>query len=227
MKPMQSIKPKLYVTPRVQQKMKMLVAQCDKEVAWHGYVERSQKTPNAYIWFDIILYPQYVTGATVNPDEKEYADWLDEQYKFSEEKYNKMRLHGHSHVNMSPTPSVVDMSFRKDIIANLQDGDFYFFLIINKSDQFTLELYDNASKIVFDQNDIEYIVSDEEEAARTLEWVSKVLENCVKENKRCSTTSRASTSSTPRSYTKQEKKSTSLGAERWEDPWPRYYYGLD
>ena len=41
-------------------------------------------------------------------------------------------MHGHSHVNMGTSPSATDTKLQEDHLAQLQDNDFYIFLIVNK-----------------------------------------------------------------------------------------------
>lgn len=215
-----SSNPILYIYPRAKQKMDMLIALSSGEIAWHGYVERHN---NIFTIFDIILYPQYVTGASVTPDDKEYTDWLINQFEYNEEKANKMRFHGHSHVNMGCTPSGTDMHFREDITKNLGKDDFYIFMICNKKGDYTLEIYDNTTGIVYDEKDVSVVIADEKETERNYQWAQTVIAANIKEKRygKCSTTSKVQSSSTQAKS--QTAKSTSSDVELSEEQWERYY----
>ena len=51
-----------------------LIDHFSTEVAWHGLVKRLDKTH--FQITKILIYPQKVTGATVNTDQEEYTKWL-------------------------------------------------------------------------------------------------------------------------------------------------------
>lgn len=133
-------------------KIQALVDQCDKEIAWHGLVTKHGRT---YTIEDILVFPQTVTGTTVTSDETAYSLWLAQQ---PDEVFNKIRFHGHSHVNMGTTPSGVDTTYQEDIIRNLQD--FYIFGIFNKKGSNWCTIYDVEDNIVYEDDDIELITPD-------------------------------------------------------------------
>ena len=114
----------------------------DKEIAWHGVVERRPK--NQYLVQDILIYPQTVTGVTVDADTDEYPKWLIE----NRDLINKMRLQGHSHVNMGVTPSSTDEQYYAELSA--QVSDFYIFIILNKSGAVYTRLYDFENGIEYE-----------------------------------------------------------------------------
>jgi hypothetical protein len=141
-------KPTLTFTADAMLKMKNLVATCTEEVGWHGTVERNGMY---FLVTDIILYPQVVTGATTNAKEPEYANWLMEQ---PDEIFNKIRFQGHSHVNFGVTPSGVDTNFYEKILNQLQDNDYFIFMILNKRDQYSLWIYDYSCNTIFEDKEI-------------------------------------------------------------------------
>ena len=55
-------------TPEAYHEMCMLIDHFDTEVAWHGLVDRIDKTH--FRITKILVYPQKVTGATVNTDQE-------------------------------------------------------------------------------------------------------------------------------------------------------------
>lgn len=135
------------VTEEAWGKIRQLVDQCDKEVGWHGTVERTSK--NEFTIKDIFVFPQTVTAATVTSDETKYTMWLMEQ---PDDVFNSLRFHGHSHVNMGVSPSGVDTKYQDDILKNL--NDFYIFGIFNKREDNYLIIYDVTNNIVYEDKDI-------------------------------------------------------------------------
>jgi hypothetical protein len=128
------------ITPEAYIKMIKLVNGCDKEIAWHGYVH---KEDNNYLIKDIVVYPQKITSVTVEADEQRYSDWLQKQG----EKLNTLRFQGHSHVNMGVTPSLTDTTYFKDLLE--QVNDYYIFIIVNKSHQINMRVYDKRQNVLF------------------------------------------------------------------------------
>ena len=135
------------------QKMQALVREFDKEVAWHGIAFRDEDPDkNAYTITDIIVYPQEVTGATVTTDQTKYQTWLMDH---DDDVFNNIRMQGHSHVNMSVSPSGVDTSLYDRILNQLDDTMFYIFLIWNKKGEKTVKIYDLAKNILFETSDVD------------------------------------------------------------------------
>lgn len=142
----QADKATLRILPAAWRKIQALVDLVSTEVAWHGTVT---KQGNIYTIEDVFVFPQKVTGATVTTDETEYSMWLAQQ---SNEVFNKLRFHGHSHVHMGVNPSGVDITYQENILKNLQD--FYIFAIFNKDEKNYVTIYDVQDNIIYDDNDI-------------------------------------------------------------------------
>lgn len=142
----------LYFTDIAYFKMQALVRQFDVEVAWHGIVKRVEDSEkNEYIVSDIIVFPQTVTGATVDTDQVKYQNWL---FAHDDEVFNNIRMHGHSHVNMNTSPSNVDETYYQKVLNDLGDEGFYIFGIWNKRNEKTIRIYDLTKNIIFEPNDI-------------------------------------------------------------------------
>ena len=170
LKPISSdAKAHITLTEQAWEKIKQLVDQCDKEVGWHGTVERTSK--NEFTITDILVFPQTVTAATVTSDETKYTMWLMSQ---PDEVFNKLRFHGHSHVNMGVNPSGVDTKYQDDILKNL--NDFYIFGIFNKREDNYLIIYDVTNNIVYEDKDI--ILHTPSRSYR--QWAKEMLEEHVK-----------------------------------------------
>lgn len=166
------IRPKIIISTTAGLKMTELVRNCTKEVGWHGFVERTNS--DTFIITDIVVYPQTVTGTTVNTDELEYAQWL---MQLSTEDVKKMRFQGHSHVNMGCTPSSVDIDLYNKYLTNLTDDDFYIFFICNKRAEIHALLYDLKTNTKYTSSDIDIIKETD-----MSKWYDTVKEN-IKESK--------------------------------------------
>ena len=122
-------------------KMALLIKEFDKEVAWHGVAHRAaDEAVDEYIIEDIVVYPQEVSGTTVEMDTEKYAEWL--MQNADDERFNNIHMQGHSHVNMPTSPSSVDLNHQEEILNMLGDDDFYIFMIWNKSFVSTNKIYD-------------------------------------------------------------------------------------
>lgn len=143
----------VYFTAEAWAKMAMLVKEFDKEVAWHGVAQRADdEDKDEYIITDIVVYPQEVSGATVEMDTEKYAEWLMENAE--DERFNNIHMQGHSHVNMGVTPSSVDLNHQEEILNMLGDNDFYIFMIWNKSFVSNVKVYDMKKNILFEDKDV-------------------------------------------------------------------------
>lgn len=133
-------------------KMQSLIRECDKEVGWHGVARRADEDgKDIYRIEDILVYPQEVTGVTVTPDQQQYQMWL---MRHPDEVFNNIRMQGHSHVNMSTSPSGVDTTFYEQILRQLDDTMFYIFLIWNKRNERYVKIYDMAKNVLFETADV-------------------------------------------------------------------------
>jgi len=147
----------VYFSERAWYKMQALVCEFDKEVAWHGIAHRGEDfDKNEYYITDIVVYPQEVTGATVEMDTAEYGKWLCDNYE--DERFNNIRMQGHSHVNMNTSPSGVDLTHQEEIVKQLTDEMFYIFVIWNKHNSSNIRIFDMKKNILFDDDDISYEV---------------------------------------------------------------------
>ena len=138
------------------QKMQTLIREFDKEVAWHGIAERCEEK-DTYLISDILVYPQEVTGSTVTTDQSEYEMWLMKQ---EDDVFNNIRMQGHSHVNMSTSPSSVDLNLYEGILSQLDSDMFYIFMIYNKRGEKTVKLYDLRENILFETADVTVAVKE-------------------------------------------------------------------
>lgn len=140
-------------TPEAYEKMFMLIQEFSKEVAWHGIAKRSEREDmDEYVVYDIVVYPQEVTGANVDMDPGRYAQWICENA--ADDRFNHIYMQGHSHVNMGVSPSGVDLNHQEEILRMLGDEDFYIFMIYNKSMKHDIRVYDMKNNIMYEDKDI-------------------------------------------------------------------------
>lgn len=164
----------LVFSETARKKMYYLIKECDKEIAWHGLVERSG---NGFYVEDIIMFPQNVTGATVTTDDDKYPAWINTQ---PNEVFNKINFHGHSHVDMGVTPSGVDKTYQENIIRQKMTGfaeekGFYIFGIFNKKGDYWLNIYDIDNNKLYETDDIKYMVYEPHEQ----DWAKEQIKEYV------------------------------------------------
>ena len=139
----------IWLTPEAYRKIIALVTGLQDEVGWHGTVTRH--SDKEFLIEDIFVYPQEVTGSTVNTDQKKYTEWL---YDLDSDIFNKIRMQGHSHVNMGVSPSGVDNRHRQQILEQLDEDMFYIFMIWNKSLAVHTLVYDMAENILYEEDEV-------------------------------------------------------------------------
>ena len=144
-------------TQMAYRKILALVLGFQDEVAWHGIASRAGDSQ--FLIEDIFVYPQEVTDRTVITDQGTYTNWL---YEFDDDTFNQIRMQGHSHVNMGVTPSETDDDHRQKILAQLESDMFYIFMIWNKSLSVHTLIYDMAQNVLYESDDVEIEVLDDE-----------------------------------------------------------------
>lgn len=152
-------------------RMWALVHYCSSEVGWYGSVKREG---NIFTIKDVYLYPQLVSGATVEQDDEKEPAWRE---ALTDEQYNTRRFQGHSHVNMGTAPSGVDEAFYKGILQNCRD--FFIFGIFNKRKESYWKIYDVENNIMYENADIdvEFYCTDEDT------WAAEQVEKYVERKK--------------------------------------------
>ena len=169
-------KPTVYLTAEAYIKMTLLISQSSNELAWHGTVE---KINNDYLISNILVYPQTVTGNTVDANEEEYAKWL---MTLNDNVINSMRFQGHSHVNMPTSPSGRDTGNWQKFLNILKKDEFYIFCIANKKGEFYWNIFDIEKNIIFENKDITMSVVDN--AGNMLKtWATEAIEKYIKEDR--------------------------------------------
>ena len=173
-------KPTLLITADAYVRMLELVNQSEVECSWHGLVETSG---NKYYITDILVFPQRNSATATTTDEKEFAEWQTKLIMDLNFPIEKLRMHGHSHVNMNVFSSGIDDQYQKDLITKVDDGDFYIFLIMNKKMEMCVFIYDFKQQVMFETKDIDIkIISSLANTVDIRAWAKKELkENAITE----------------------------------------------
>ena len=161
----------LEFTPKASHKMTALVAEADVEVAWHGIINR---TETGFIVEDIVIYPQIASAVTVESDDS-YGPWLS---TLSDENFNRLRLQGHSHVNMEATPSSVDYAHQELLVKDIKD--YYIFMIVNKRGNMWVQIYDIEKGFIYEHSEIEIRIEEDP----YVDWAQYTLKTMVQKLKR-------------------------------------------
>lgn len=145
-------KANLFFTCEAWFKIQSLVRDFSGEVQWSGVVEHVDQ----YSWLvtDILVFPHEVTSATVTSDQAKYEEWIN---SLDDDTFNHLRFHGHSHVNFSVSPSSLDMQVRQNVVGQISPHDdeaYYIFIIINKKNEVSGEIYDVKNNMLFGTSDI-------------------------------------------------------------------------
>ena len=207
------IEPTIYITPNAYIKMRMLVDKSDKEIGWYGIVNEMPGLQATYIIEDIVVYPQRVTGVTVEQDEDRMFEF---EMSLTTEQVNHKRFHGHSHVNMGTSPSGVDESFYQDLLS--QVTDYFIITITNKRNEYTTRFYDVANNILYEDIPIQLIQDD---GSLYLDWYETNKEQ-VKEHTYTTTVTKPTITKT-KPQTKTKQKQTSI-YDYEEDYWEDYFW---
>jgi hypothetical protein len=145
----------LWYTALAWEKQKALISEFDGEIGWHALITKDPETETNYTVEDIIVYPQNVGQSTIDMDVEKYANWV---HTIDNDSYNKMRFHGHSHVNMACLPSKTDLDHQEEILSGIPNSDhnrFYIFSIANKKGENNVVIYDFEDNMFFESNEID------------------------------------------------------------------------
>lgn len=117
----------------------------NKEFMFIGVVDKLKN--NVYHITDIKLIPQTAnSGAFCETDDDAYPGWLHETFPNVKDKM-KVRLNGHSHVNMAVEPSGIDNQNIERMMQYVDD--FFIQLIINRRQEIKINLWDKESGLIF------------------------------------------------------------------------------
>ena len=154
-------------------KMKLYTKEVNDEVGWLGTVN---KIGNNYYVSDVFLFEQDVHGTTTEITPEGLTTFAEEilQEEDGVEKWNNMKLWGHSHVNMRVFASSQDDKQIKELKANT---DFFIRVIMNKKDEIKIDIVDddvvveNADFAEINNQDVTNLLKLIEEAKAQIEEI--------------------------------------------------------
>lgn len=202
-------KPTIYYTSDAYVKISYLVKEFSSEVGWHGLVRRIDD--KSFLIYDILVYDQVVTGATVNTDDEGYFEFMK---NLTEDQAANMFYHGHSHVNMGVTPSTTDMAHRNGLLNTMKEDGFWIFQIWNKSGSISTALYDMQSNTLYENNDVNLAILDH--SGMTINSFIAEAKTLVKP-KQTSTTYQTATGTKLAKVEKSKKKESANLYQDWDD----------
>jgi hypothetical protein len=176
--------PLVNITQEAFDKMMMLVSSCSFEIGWFAVVDHIE---NELVVSDVIIIPkQEVSGVTVNISAEDVGDMFSEMMKLygkdtATQMLNKIRLYGHSHVNMGVSPSGTDTNQMLEYAKDFDPGDnpYFVMIILNKRKEVHISLLDMTLGIK--HVDAPYIIGEENNELR--DWAVKEITEKVTEKK--------------------------------------------
>jgi len=153
----------LYILPEARNKMEIYCDLSEGEIGWLAYVEKFDK--QGFLITDCALLKQEVHSTTTEIT----AEGLLEFWNSTPpDRQSQIKLWGHSHVNMSPSPSGQDDSQ----MDYFKDGNPWFIrLITNKKREYHIDIYDyeNGIKVHMDQADLKTYNPGAEDLRKSIE----------------------------------------------------------
>ena len=145
---MKNFAPNIYINIDALNKMKEYVRQSSLEIGWLGTCE---KEGNSYFITDVFLFKQEVHATTTEITTEGLNDFAMDilQDPNGVEIWNNMKVWGHSHVNMSTSPSGQDDK-QIEVFAENAD-DFFIRIIANKQNDFRIDLYDFLTGVIYEK----------------------------------------------------------------------------
>jgi hypothetical protein len=138
-----TVYPNIYYTLDVAVTIDHIVHSQNFEVAWMGLVEKL--SDSEYIIYKIYIPSQTVSAASVDIEPDAIAKMAMKVLDDNEDP-SKLRYHGHSHVNMAVSPSLVDQEHMFDY---LEHADWFIREIRNKKGEQKLDLFDKENGVAF------------------------------------------------------------------------------
>lgn len=176
--------PIVFVSPQAIAEMQKYVDICEDEIGWLGFVRKHEtKEFDYYVIESTLLFGQEVHGATteISPESLgEIAnDIIQEDQENGVDKVNRLRMWGHSHVNMEVSPSGQDNSQMEKFKEN--NVPYFIRIITNKKGKMRLDLFDYENGIIY--NDMPWNIycglSDERNKEIEIDYKAKVKKKTV------------------------------------------------
>lgn len=172
--------PTVYIKYPALVKMNQFAQNCDKEIGWLGSAVKNED--GSYTIEDMYLIKQKVTAVTTELEESAILQFMNDIKKTEGiEAMSKIRVWGHSHVDMGVFASSQDNETFKEYY---EDCNFFIRIIVNKKGEMKLDVADNESGLVYEnipwvviyEKNIEDLIKEYEEINSKLTKISNDLE---------------------------------------------------
>lgn len=176
---MDKYEPQVFISKNAYDKTMEYINQSKQEIGWLATASRVGK--DFYI-HDTYLFKQEVSSVTTEIKEDGLNEFAMElmQQPDGMDIWNNMRVWGHSHVNMSPSPSGQDNDQMKLFLDN--PNDFFIRIIGNKSEEFKVDIWDFESGIIYEDATFSIVYDeDTENILNTINKQIKALRNRIEE----------------------------------------------
>lgn len=169
-KQFKTVAPKVYMTNEVSNWIKEMVDIHNIEVGFYGLVEEEVVNDETSYIITKIFYPKHdlATGTTCEISAEGLQDiMMDMVENGRDEDVGKLKMWGHSHVNMAAGPSGQDESMAKELAED--NEDYLIRLITNKRGDFHITFFDYKNNMIYEDIGIEAIMEPEYYKERILE----------------------------------------------------------
>ena len=157
------ISPHVMFTATAFAKMAALLMCTTTEIGWRGVVDYlppdEEHQYDRYRVSDILTFPQTVGAATYDQTEDgSYEKWDSE---LPDDIYNRLTLHGHSHVNMGAFSSGKDDGVQEGFIKAFDKNTRFIFMVANKNLAIWLNIYDMPANVMYEDDDCVWCIETE------------------------------------------------------------------
>lgn len=151
--------PKLYIDNVALDKMKEYIRQSSLEIGWLGTAEKVGN--KKYMITDVFLFKQEVHSTTTEITPEGLSEFAMElmQQDNGMDIWNNMRVWGHSHVNMSTSPSGQDDKQMETFLEN--ENNFFIRIIGNKKGDFKIDIYDYEVGVLYENMKFDVIYDED------------------------------------------------------------------
>lgn len=171
-KPLNKFMPKVYIYDEALNKMNEYIDQSKLEIGWLGCAKRVE---NNFLITDVFLFKQEVHATTTEITTEGLSEFAMELMQNDEDNgleiWNNLRVWGHSHVDMSTSPSMQDEKQIDVFMEN--DNDFFIRLIGNKKGELRVDVYDFKVGVCY--SELDYCVIYEKEKNEKINTISNQI----------------------------------------------------
>lgn len=162
--------PNLIIDKLAFDKMLEYIHQSKLEIGWLGCAERNEK---GFYISDVFLFKQEVHSTTTEITTEGLSEFSMELLSQEDgiERWNNMRVWGHSHVDMSTSPSSQDEKQMDLFLEN--PNEFFIRIIGNKKEHFKIDIWDFETGIIYE--DMDYEVDYDEETLNQIDIINKQI----------------------------------------------------